>query len=1019
MKRYWITCISLLLLNLKISAQEYVNVTIRHYPGSSNVVRAFVPGEFNNWGPNSSGVITTNAPSRMTFSDSLNCYVKVLRLRTGEYNYKFHEHYNASGTQWEWFTDPLNPLINLSDNNNSILKVAKAMIFQVLPKNESIVTAAEPTLVAGVFSGENDRILPEQSTVYLDGTLLTTFEGKLNTEFSLLSFKLPELENGSHQIVLNVVTENGESATDSTTFIVVGGNVSFVTPSIDSVWAAVKTIRWQIGMNPQEVTGITLKQLDSYTQNISIQSKQLYEYQANLKYGKNRYVVSVTDTAGNVFESDTLRLFYPQPKKPQPEIHFELNASKIQLKAVANDPLEGAVQYSWATQITNVAELPGVDGCTDEYCEIDIPTTPGDYAIKLTVTNEDDYSNSTINFFTIKPQSATPGSAVIFPELNTVPSWVGNAQIYCLFIKGFTPQGTIQAAIDSLKHIKNMGFNVIWVLPVMDVEGIIDQGTNIGYNIIDFYNVEPFYGSNADFKDFVNAAHEMGLRVILDVTPNHSSRSHSIALDVRSKQEYSRYYDFYQHQIISHNDNGLGQSVSGDGIVYYSGFSDALLNWNWSDAEARQYMIEVYAHWLREYDIDGFRFDVYWGPHRRYGLQEFDQPLRAALRAAKADILLLGETDGTGPGSEVNYADTGGGFDVGYDWRLKGTIWNMPSIGSLENGLYNAGYRPGPNSYFLRFLENQDEDRVAYRYQSIEKTIPVSTAIFMSTGIPELFQGQEVGMGYGMGGNKDYRVRSTVNWQNPHAITLVPHYQKLAQIRAQFPAFRRQMEDQNKDGQINSSDPTVQPRLACSSTQVYAFGRPFLDQNGIVVINFSNIPRTVTVTARLDQWAEFSGGFQPSETYFVNNLYLNSSTAVSGTELEQPSVYLDAYSVAICTISLTEEHVELPALTVDVAKSQNNSVPDVFRLFPSYPNPFNATTTIRYQLAQPAQVTMEIYNCVGQNVNRLVYEKQAAGFYQVNWEGQAQNGESVSSGIYLCRLQANKFVETIKFLLVR
>ena len=102
---------------------------------------------------------------------------------------------------------------------------------------------------------------------------------------------------------------------------------------------------------------------------------------------------------------------------------------------------------------------------------------------------------------------------------------------------------------------------------------------------------------------------------------------------------------------------------------------------------------------------------------------------------------------------------------LGYDWLLKDIIWSYPSIWNLNDRLYNEGYRPGANSFFLRFLENQDEDRVAYRYNSIEKTIPVSTAIFMATGIPLIFQGQEVGMGFGMGGDKDYRLRTTVNWK--------------------------------------------------------------------------------------------------------------------------------------------------------------------------------------------------------------------------------------------------------------
>src|SRR5690606_23348932 len=128
----------------------------------------------------------------------------------------------------------------------------------------------------------------------------------------------------------------------------------------------------------------------------------------------------------------------------------------------------------------------------------------------------------------------------------TVPQWVREARIYCLFFKAFTAGGRIADAIPRLDYIRAMGFNTVWVLPVMDVEGNIDQGANIGYNIIDFFHVDPDYGTDADFKEFVQRAHEAGLRVILDVTPNHSSRSHPCALDARTNRKYSRYYDFFQ-----------------------------------------------------------------------------------------------------------------------------------------------------------------------------------------------------------------------------------------------------------------------------------------------------------------------------------------------------------------------------------------------------------------------------------------------------------------------------------------
>ncbi len=1017
MKRFAVLLIFLILAHSILFGQDYVNITFRHYPTSQNVVRAFVPGTFNNWGPNSNGRIAVNAPSLMNYVDSLGCYVKTIRLRAGDtHNYKFHEHLNADGSLWQWHTDPLNPLINYSDNNNSILVVKKAMIFEIAPKNDAVITRAAPVISAGVFVAEGDSILLDQSEIWLDNSYLSSFTGHVIPNISILIYQLPALKNGSHQVRLVLKSKKGQVADESITFTVVAGDVFFYTPSTDSVWANYRTIRWRVNMAGNKLQSLTLKQLRSYPISLPAEVEKDYEYRVTLSYGENRYVVSVTDTAGRVTESDTLKLILPMPQIPQPQIVFQLSADKSQLKMIGkgNDPQNSALSFSWSNQPTNPTPLPGIDGQTSEEISISPPKIPGDYSIKLTVTDADGYSNTTVNFFTVQSDCS-----IIIPTQSTVASWVANARIYCMFIKSYTSAGTIAAARDHLDHIKNMGFNVIWVLPVMDVEGVVDQWTNIGYNIVDFYRIEPAYGSSQDFKSFVQRAHELGLRVILDVTPNHSSRSHPIALDVRTKKLYSRYYDFYQHKIIPHNDNGLGQSVSNDGIVYYSGFSDALLNWDWSDAEARQYMIDVYTYWLREYAIDGFRFDVYWGPHRRYGKAAFDQPLRAALRAAKADIMLLGETNGTGTGSEVQYADQSGGMDLGYDWILKDAVWNFPSITNLNDKLYNGGYRPGPNSFFLRFLENQDEDRVAYRYNSIEKTIPVSTAIFMATGIPLLYQGQEVGMGYGMAGSRDFRVRSTVNWQNPAASVLAPHYQKLAQIRAQFPAFRRQMEDRNGDRRIDSGDPSTQPVLY-KSDGIYAFGRPYVDQNGLVVMNFTNQPKQFDLALGLSTWAEFSHGFDANQNYYVNDLYHQTSQVKAGADLDRLNIELGPYQVAIYTISTQEQRVVLPALTVSVDRAADQTV-SRFALEQNYPNPFNSTTAIRYCLTEsrPTPTSVKILNLLGQEVRTLIDQPQSAGEYQVVWDGLDNSGRPVASGVYLYAIESGKFSALKKMVLIK
>jgi hypothetical protein len=95
------------------------------------------------------------------------------------------------------------------------------------------------------------------------------------------------------------------------------------------------------------------------------------------------------------------------------------------------------------------------------------------------------------------------------------------------------------------------------------------------------------------------------------------------------------------------------------------------------------------------------------------------------------------------------------------------------------------------------------------------------------------------------------------------------------------------------------------------------------------------------------------------------------------------------------------------------------AVPTVFALAQNYPNPFNPSTTIKYQIATDANVTLDVYNLQGQKIRALVAKEQKAGYYSVVWDGRNEAGQTVSSGLYLYRVQAGSFVATHKMLLIK
>ena len=95
------------------------------------------------------------------------------------------------------------------------------------------------------------------------------------------------------------------------------------------------------------------------------------------------------------------------------------------------------------------------------------------------------------------------------------------------------------------------------------------------------------------------------------------------------------------------------------------------------------------------------------------------------------------------------------------------------------------------------------------------------------------------------------------------------------------------------------------------------------------------------------------------------------------------------------------------------------SAPRQFALDQNYPNPFNPATTIRYELPQAAQVTLKLYNLLGQEVSTLVNERQEAGFHTILWNGRNGAGRTVASGVYFYRLEAGEFAKVKKMLLVK
>ena len=344
----------------------------------------------------------------------------------------------------------------------------------------------------------------------------------------------------------------------------------------------------------------------------------------------------------------------------------------------------------------------------------------------------------------------------------------------------------------------------------------------------------------------------------------------------------------------------------------------------------------------------------------------------------------------------------------------------ISAISALHNEIDNGGFYPGPNSLYMRFMESQDEDRISYFYSNNftvdsittwKRTMPMASVLFTVPGLPMIWNGQDVGWGYGIPGSKDARTRSVVDWNYAGKYLLGPHYQRVAHIRAQFPAFSQHKRDTNHDGLVTSAD-SSDFVLENSSSGVYAFARPWRNQNGLTVANFTASPKTIYLALHNNAVMKFDGGIQDSQYFYINDLYANSRWQIQGSGLTSAPFTVPAFGSGIYTISTTADSVTIENPLLDVGVGSHR--PSTFVLSQNYPNPFNPATNIEFSIAKFGPVQVKVYDMLGREVATIVDENLQPGAYTRAW-----NAGNLASGVYFYRLVTPSFLAVKKMMLIR
>ena len=293
--------------------------------------------------------------------------------------------------------------------------------------------------------------------------------------------------------------------------------------------------------------------------------------------------------------------------------------------------------------------------------------------------------------------------------------WSRDAVLYQINTRQFTKEGTFAAAQEELPRLKELGVDILWLMPVHPIGEVNRKGTlGSPYSVKDYTAINPEFGTKEEFRAFVDAAHDQGFKVILDLVANHTAWDHPLA------REHPDWYE-----------------KSWDGSFRPTPWWDwsDIIDLDWSEPGVRKHIGEAMEYWVREFDIDGYRADV-----AGYIPLDFWETMRGRLEAIRP-VFMLGEVQDTAFHHEA--------FDATYAWDWHNTSKAVASGKAGPTSFY--GYYAENESLWPReamrmtYIENHDsnawEGSVTENYAD---GLAAATALsFTGEGFPLIYNGME------------------------------------------------------------------------------------------------------------------------------------------------------------------------------------------------------------------------------------------------------------------------------------
>ncbi|WP_371395372.1 alpha-amylase family glycosyl hydrolase [Fretibacter rubidus] len=334
------------------------------------------------------------------------------------------------------------------------------------------------------------------------------------------------------------------------------------------------------------------------------------------------------------------------------------------------------------------------------------------------------------------PTSTAPSTDKLAVSNVLHPAWTKDAVIYQINTRQYSQEGTFAQVQADLPRIKDLGVDILWFMPIHPIGQEKRKGSmGSPYAVKDFQAVNPDLGTKADFKALVDAAHDLGLKVIIDWVANHTAWDNPLV------QTHPHWY-----------------TRDADGNMQFPPDTDwaDVVDLDYDQQGLRDYMIESLSYWVRDVGIDGFRCDV-------AGMvpTDFWDAARAELDAIKP-VFMLAEWEE--PELHIN------AFDATYAWRWKEIMQDIVNGKADATDIadyYAAQKTDWPQDAFrMTYTSNHDQNTWdGTPFEIYGDALPAAMVLsFVGEGMPLIYNGQEAGNDKRL----EFFEKDLIHWNDDH-----------------------------------------------------------------------------------------------------------------------------------------------------------------------------------------------------------------------------------------------------------